>query len=101
MEADGAKFIDIGGESTRPNSITVSESEELSRVIPVIEKLKPLLRSDTVISIDTTKASVAREALHAGAHLVNDISGGQQDSDMFGVVSRMNGEEFLLFDEVP
>lgn len=70
----GAAIIDIGGESTRPGAEPVSESEELERTIPV---LKEAVKShpDTLFSIDTTKYAVAREALQAGAHLVNDVSG--------------------------
>ena len=70
---DGADIIDIGGESTRPGSLGVSVEEELDRVIPVIEAASA--EFDTVISIDTTKATVAEEALGRGASMVNDISG--------------------------
>jgi dihydropteroate synthase len=73
MIAEGADIIDVGGESTRPGSEFVSEADELRRVIPVIERLT--LSSSIPISIDTTKASVARVALEAGAEIVNDISG--------------------------
>lgn len=72
MIAGGADIIDIGGESTRPGSVFVSEEEELQRVIPVIEKLAT--QTSVPISIDTTKSSVARAALAAGAEIVNDIS---------------------------
>lgn len=73
MIAEGADIIDVGGESTRPGSEFVSEDEELRRVIPVIKRLAS--SSSTPISIDTTKPSVARAALDAGAEVVNDISG--------------------------
>ena len=73
MIAEGADLIDIGGESTRPGSAFVSEAEELQRVIPVIERLAA--KSPVPISIDTTKSSVARAAIAAGAEIVNDISG--------------------------
>jgi len=72
MIAEGADIIDIGGESTRPGSAFVSEAEELQRVIPVIERLTA--KSSVPISIDTTKSSVARAAIAAGAEIVNDIS---------------------------
>ena len=72
MTAEGADIIDIGGESTRPGSAFVSEEEELQRVIPVIERLTA--NATVPISIDTTKSSVARAALAAGAEIVNDIS---------------------------
>lgn len=73
MIAEGADIIDVGGESTRPGSEFVSEAEELRRVIPIIERLAA--SESTPISIDTTKSSVARAALAAGAAIVNDISG--------------------------
>lgn len=73
MISDGADIIDVGGESTRPGSEFVSEAEESRRVIPVIERLAS--SSSIPISIDTTKPSVARAALEAGAEIVNDISG--------------------------
>ena len=72
MIAEGADIIDIGGESTRPGSAFVSEADELQRVIPVIKKLTT--ETSIPISIDTTKSSVARAALEAGAEVVNDIS---------------------------
>lgn len=72
MIEEGADIIDIGGESTRPGSAFVSEEEELQRVVPVIERLA--VKSLVPISIDTTKASVARAAIAAGAEIVNDIS---------------------------
>jgi dihydropteroate synthase len=71
MAADGAAIIDVGGESTRPGAQPVTESEELDRVIPVIEKIHRNL--DIVISIDTSKAKVMTEAAAAGAGLINDV----------------------------
>ncbi len=73
MIGEGADIIDIGGESTRPGSEFVSKEEELRRVIPVIERLA--VNGSVPISIDTTKSSVARAALQAGAAIINDISG--------------------------
>jgi len=73
MIAEGADIIDIGGESTRPGSAFVSEEEELQRVIPVIKRLTT--ETSLPISVDTTKSSVARAALGAGAEIINDISG--------------------------
>jgi dihydropteroate synthase len=72
MIAAGADIIDIGGESTRPGSAFVSEAEELARVIPVLKLLKT--ETSIPISVDTTKSSVARAALEAGAEIINDIS---------------------------
>ena len=85
----GANIIDIGGESTRPGAEQVSESEELKRVIPVIEKI----RTDNptiLISIDTTKASVAKHAVEAGANIINDVSGLSFDNNMISVVESFN-----------
>ena len=85
----GADIIDIGGESTRPGAEQVSESEELKRVIPVIEKI----RTDNptiLISIDTTKASVAKHAVEAGANIINDVSGLSFDNNMISVVESFN-----------
>ncbi|RMG09149.1 MAG: dihydropteroate synthase [Acidobacteria bacterium] len=70
---EGASIIDIGGESTRPGSKRVDLEEELKRTVPVIEEITK--RFDVAISIDTTKAKVAEEALNAGAEIINDISG--------------------------
>lgn len=72
MLAEGADIIDVGGESTRPGAIVISPAEELQRVLPIIEELAR--RTTVPISIDTTKAVVARAALDAGAAIVNDIS---------------------------
>lgn len=72
MVEEGASLIDVGGESTRPGAATVSAEEELARVLPVIEKLAA--RSDVPISIDTRRAEVARDAIAAGAVIVNDVS---------------------------
>ena len=73
MIADGADIIDVGGESTRPGGEPVTAEEEIQRVVPIIKELTK--RSDTPVSIDTTKSEVARAALDAGASIVNDISG--------------------------
>lgn len=85
LEAAGADLIDVGGESTRPGSLPVSEEEEWSRVRPVLEALAGRLR--VPISIDTTKALVAREALACGAEVVNDVSGGEWDEELWPVVA--------------
>ncbi|HSP35231.1 MAG TPA: dihydropteroate synthase, partial [Thermoanaerobaculia bacterium] len=80
MEADGAAIVDIGGESTRPNSEPVSAEEEMARVVPVIEQIRR--RTDVPLSIDTTKADVAQAALDAGADLINDVSALRRDPRM-------------------
>ena len=81
---DGADLLDVGGESTRPGAERVSEREELQRVLPVVEALSA---AGAVVSVDTTRASVAAAALKAGAQLVNDVSGGLADPDMLPLVS--------------
>jgi dihydropteroate synthase len=80
MQDEGADIIDIGGESTRPGSKSVSVEEELSRVIPVIEGLRS--RLTVPVSIDTAKKKVAEEALNAGAAMINDITGLHGDSGL-------------------
>jgi dihydropteroate synthase len=85
MAAEGAQIIDVGGESTRPGAEPVAAEEELSRVIPVIEELRA--RVDIVISIDTSKAQVARAAIQAGASMVNDVTGGRGDNGMMPLVA--------------
>jgi len=82
----GADIIDIGGESTRPFSESVSIEEEGRRVLPVIEKLAK--RLSIPISIDTTKAIIAKEAIECGASIINDISAMRSDPDMMGVASK-------------
>ena len=85
---EGADILDIGGESTRPGSQPISEEEELSRVMPVLRRL--VKEVDVPISIDTYKARVAREAIEAGASMVNDVWGLRMDPDMAKVVAEYN-----------
>jgi len=85
MVEEGADIIDVGGESTRPGSDPVSAEEEKKRVIPIIEKLSKEIKA--LISIDTTKAEVAKAAIEAGAGMVNDISGLRFDKNMAKVVA--------------
>ena len=87
--ADGAAIIDVGGYSSKPGAAEVSEKEELNRVIPVIRLLK-LEFKDLIISIDTFRSAVAREAIKNGAGLINDISAGELDNKMFDVVAEFN-----------
>lgn len=86
MTAAGADILDIGGESTRPGAQTVSVDEEIARVVPVIEGLRAQGFAGT-ISVDTRKAGVARDALTAGADLINDVSGFTYDPDLAGVAA--------------
>jgi len=85
MAAEGAHIVDVGGESTRPGSEAISAEEELRRVIPVIEQLRA--KSEVIISIDTSKAEVARAAVRAGASIVNDVTGGRGDEEMMGLIA--------------
>jgi dihydropteroate synthase len=85
MATEGADIIDVGGESTRPGAQPVAAEEELNRVLPVIERLRR--KSDVIISIDTSKAQVARAALHTGAGVVNDVTGGRGDEGMMPLVA--------------
>lgn len=85
MISEGADIIDVGGESTRPGYTMISEEEEISRVVPIIEKLKQ--NFDVPISIDTYKSTVAKASVLAGASLVNDIWGLKFDPVMAGVIA--------------
>lgn len=77
MVAAGAKIIDVGGESTRPGHTVISDEEEIARIVPVIQAIRAEV--DAVISIDTYKSEVARAAILAGAHVINDIWGAKRD----------------------
>jgi dihydropteroate synthase len=94
MIDQGSGLIDIGGESTRPGADKVSADEELARVIPVISTIRE--ESDIPISIDTTKAAVAEEAIFAGADIINDISAFKMDPDMKGVAIRTGAGCMLM-----
>ncbi len=94
LEQEGADLIDIGGESTRPGADPLSTSEELARVLPVVEALSR--RLTVPISIDTYKAAVARAAIDAGAVIVNDISGLQNDPALGRVVAETGAALILM-----
>ncbi len=94
MIEEGADIIDVGGESTRPFSEPVAEKEEIRRVIPVIERLHEI--PGAFISVDTYKANVAREALKAGADMVNDISGLTYDDAMAGVIAGNDAHAVIM-----
>lgn len=85
MVEAGAEVIDIGGESTRPGHIPIPATEEIARVVPFIEKIRP--HTEALISIDTSKADVAEAALAAGADIVNDVWGAQRDPRMAEVMA--------------
>ena len=94
MIKDSASMLDIGGQSTRPNSERISVEEELARVIPVIEMIHEHF-PETIISIDTYQSKVAIAAVQAGASMVNDISGGQMDAEMIPTVARMRNVPYI------
>lgn len=94
LTAEGADILDIGGESSRPFSEPVSVQEELDRVIPVIERLAG--RIDIPISVDTVKAKVAKEAINAGAAIINDITALEKDELMASVVSETGAPVILM-----
>src|SRR5678816_1755615 len=94
MIAEGADIIDIGGESTRPGGETISAEDEIERVVPVIEALAQ--RTKVPISVDTTKSEVARAALDAGAHIVNDISALRFDFYIADAVARAGAGLVLM-----
>ena len=87
MVSEGAAILDVGGYSSRPGAAEVSQQEELDRVVPVIEKMKDI--TDTAISIDTFRSEVAKAAIDAGAHIVNDISAGDDDDKMLATVAEL------------
>lgn len=87
IAAAGADFIDIGGQSTRPGAETISLEEERRRVLPVVAALRE--RTEIPLSVDTTRAAIAAEAIAAGADLVNDISGGTFDEQMLPTVAKL------------
>jgi dihydropteroate synthase len=96
MVATGVDIIDIGGESTKPGATPVDEATELARVIPVIERIRQHPDTQSIpISIDTTKATVARSAIETGADIVNDVSGGQFDDRMFATVAQL-GTPYIM-----
>jgi dihydropteroate synthase len=91
MAEAGADVIDIGGESTRPNSVAVPADEELARVLPVLRAVLVSVRAGVAVSIDTRKAAVAAAAVEAGAHIVNDVWGLRGDPEMARVVAGAPG----------
>ncbi len=96
MLVAGAGLIDVGGESTRPGATPVSLEEELSRVLPVIKAIGEQLPSRPVLSIDTTKAAVAEQAMAAGAQIINDISGLRFDARMVDVAAETGAGLILM-----
>ena len=96
MLSEGATFLDVGGYSTRPGADAVSSSEEADRVLPVIEAILDAF-PDALLSIDTFRAAVARQAVQAGACLINDVSGGTLDPAMFATVGELNQSDSVPY----
>ena len=94
MLDDGADIIDIGGESTRPGAAAVSENDELQRVMPVVEAIAA--GTSAVISVDTSKAAVARATLERGAHIINDVSAMTSDPKMAAIIAEFNAGIVLM-----
>ncbi|HEX4629368.1 MAG TPA: dihydropteroate synthase [Chthoniobacterales bacterium] len=94
MAANGAQIIDVGGESTRPGAEAVSADDELARVIPVLKKLRESVSA--LLSIDTSKMAVARVALDAGATIINDVTGGRGDPEMFALAAERKAALILM-----
>ena len=88
MLTEGATFIDVGAYSSRPGAAHISEEEELQRIVPVIELLVQNF-SDIVISVDTFRSEVAKQTIKAGATIINDISGGTMDANMFATIAEL------------
>ncbi len=95
MLADGADFLDIGAYSSRPGATDISVQEELDRMLPVIEAIA-ITYPQAILSVDTFRSTVAFAAIRAGAHIINDISGGQLDEDMFGTVAKLKVPYILM-----
>ncbi len=93
--SEGATFIDVGGYSTRPHATDISEEEETARVIPVIRRIAQAF-PQAHLSVDTFRSNVARQAVEAGAGMINDISGGILDERMFETVSQLNVPYVLM-----
>lgn len=90
----GADFLDIGGQSTRPNAEQISLEEELHRVVPIIQAVRQ--DSEIPISVDTTRAEVAQAAIAAGADIINDISGGTYEPDILTTAAKLNVPIILM-----
>jgi len=95
MLTDGATFLDIGAYSSRPGAEDISIQEEMDRLLPVVEAIAKAF-PDAVLSIDTFRAQVAEAAINTGAHIINDIGGGELDADMFATVARLQVPYILM-----
>lgn len=95
MLAEGVDFLDLGAYSSRPNADDISAQEETDRLLPVVEAIVQKF-PEAVLSIDTFRSKVAEAAVHAGAHIINDISGGQLDEAMFEIVAKLKVPYILM-----
>ena len=95
MLKDGATLIDIGGQSTRPKSIQITAEEEMERVLPAIETVHRQFPQQ-VISVDTFYSKVAREAVKAGANIINDVSAGTMDDELLSTVAELKVPYVLM-----
>lgn len=95
MVENGVDIIDIGAYSSRPGAALISSQEEIDRSIPIIERIKTI-HPDIVLSIDTFRADVAEATVKAGVHIINDISGGIIDAEMFATVARLQVPYILM-----
>lgn len=95
MLKEGADIIDIGGMSSRPGADIISTDEELRRVVPVVNQIAAHF-PESILSIDTIKAEVAKQAIEAGGHIVNDISAGQFDDDFYQTVAKLDVPYILM-----
>lgn len=95
MIKQGADIVDLGGESTGPGSVDVSEEEELKRVIPVLKEVRK--RSDILISVDTYKAEVAKQALENGADIINDVLAFRGDGDFAGTLANYDNQIIIMY----
>ena len=94
MISDGCRIIDIGAESTKPGFKEISADKQLTRILPVMSEIKKI-KDNIKISIDTRSSIVAEAALREGANIINDVSGGSNDKDMFNIVSKYNADIIL------
>ncbi|RYY33801.1 MAG: dihydropteroate synthase [Sphingobacteriaceae bacterium] len=95
MLAEGATFLDLGAYSTRPGAAEISIQQESDRLLPVVEAIVAAF-PNAVLSIDTFRATVAEGAVKAGAHVINDVSGGQLDNEMFATIARLQVPYILM-----
>ncbi|WP_224751120.1 dihydropteroate synthase [Mucilaginibacter pankratovii] len=95
MLTDGATFLDVGAYSSRPGAVDISVEEETERLLPAVEAIVQSF-PEAIISVDTFRASVAEAAVKAGAHIINDVSGGSLDAEMFATVARLQVPYILM-----